>query len=61
MIENAIKSNHYVVIWPDNIEGKDINEMIQNGVSAGEVQDIISNNTFQGVKANLKFNYWKKI
>jgi hypothetical protein len=43
------------------MEGKDINEMIQNGISAGEVQDIISNNTFQGVKANLKFNYWKKI
>jgi hypothetical protein len=61
MIQTAIKAGRKVVIWPDTMIGKDINEMIQNGVSAGEVQDIISNNTFQGVKANLKFNYWKKI
>jgi hypothetical protein len=61
MVQTAIKAGRKVVIWPDTMQGKDINEMIQNGVSAGEVQDIISNNTFQGVKANLKFNYWKKI
>jgi transcription elongation factor Elf1 len=61
MIENAIKSNHYVVIWPDNMDGKDINEMILNGVSAGEIQEIIDSNTFYGLEAIAKFTFWKKL
>jgi hypothetical protein len=61
LIENAIKSNHDVVIWPDNMEGKDINEMILNGFSAGEIQDIIDSNTFYGLEAIAKFTFWKKL
>lgn len=61
MIENAIKSNHYVVIWPDNIEGKDINEMVLNGFSTGEIQEIIDSNTFYGLEAIAKFTFWKKL
>ena len=61
LIENAIKSNHNVVIWPDGIEGKDINEMILNGFSASEIQEIIDSNTFYGLEAIAKFTFWKKI
>lgn len=61
LIENAIKSNHNVVIWPDEIEGKDINEMILNGFSAGEIQEIIDSNTFYGLEAIAKFTFWKKL
>jgi DNA primase len=61
LIENAIKSNHNVVIWPDGIEGKDINEMILNGFSASEIQDIIDSNTFYGLEAIAKFTFWKKL
>ena len=61
LIENAIKSNHDVVIWPDNIEGKDINEMILNGFSNSEIQDIIDSNTFYGLEAIAKFTFWKKL
>jgi transcription elongation factor Elf1 len=61
LIENAIKSNHNVVIWPDGIEGKDINEMILNGFSSGEIQEIIDSNTFYGLEAIAKFTFWKKI
>ena len=61
LIENAIKSNHDVVIWPDNIEGKDINEMILNGFSNSEIQDIIDSNTFYGLEAITKFTFWKKL
>jgi DNA primase len=61
LIENAIKSNHDVVIWPDNIDGKDINEMILNGFSSGEIQSIIDSNTFFGLEAIAKFTFWKKL
>ena len=61
LIENAIKSNHNVVIWPDGIEGKDINEMILNGFSASEIQEIIHTNTFYGLEAIAKFTFWKKL
>ena len=61
LLENAIKSNHYVVIWPDNMDGKDINEMILNGFSNGEIQDIIDSNTFYGLEAIAKFTFWKKL
>ena len=61
LIENAIKSNHNVVIWPDNIEGKDINEMVLNGFSTGEIQEIIDSNSFYGLEAIAKFTFWKKL
>jgi len=61
MIRNAIDLNHNVVIWPNTIIGKDINEMVLNGNSPGEIEKIISTNTFKGIEAQLKFNMWKKI
>jgi transcription elongation factor Elf1 len=61
MMQDAIKLNYNVVIWPNNIQGKDINEMIMNGISSTEIESIISSNTFKGLEAQLKFNFWKKV
>lgn len=61
LMQNAIKSDHYVVIWPDNMIGKDINEMIMNGRTQTEIQSIISSNTFKGLEAQAKFTFWKKV
>lgn len=61
MIDTAIKANRQVVIWPDSMQGKDINEFILSGLSASEIEDIISNNTFKGIQAQIKFNMWKKL
>lgn len=61
MMQNAIKSDHFIVIWPDNIKGKDINEMILSGYTEPEIQSIISSNTFKGLEAQAKFTFWKKI
>lgn len=61
LIENAIKSDHNVVIWPDNIRGKDINDMVMQGIDPLEIQSIIDSNTSRGLEAQLKFNYWKKV
>ena len=61
MMQNAIKLNHNIVIWPDNIAGKDINEMILGGIALDEIEKIISNNTFKGLEAQTKFVFWKKV
>jgi transcription elongation factor Elf1 len=61
MMQDAIKLDYVIVIWPNNIEGKDINEMIMNGLSPDEIERIISSNTFKSIEAQLKFNFWKKV
>jgi hypothetical protein len=61
LMADAIKSGHNVVIWPNTIEGKDINEMVQSGLSPDEIQSIISSNTFNGLEAQTKFVFWKKV
>ena len=61
MMNKAIDTGHSMVIWPESIEGKDINEMVMSGISPSEISDIISSNTFNGITAKLKFNMWKKL
>ena len=56
-----VKSEHNIVIWPDTIGAKDINEMIMSGISQDEIESIISSNTFKGLQAQLQLNIWKKI
>lgn len=58
-IEKMISLNYRICIWPENINGKDINEMILNGVK--NIQKIIEINTFEGLNLKLKFAEWRKI
>jgi transcription elongation factor Elf1 len=57
-IGNTIDSGHSVVIWPSNIDEKDINDMVMSGL---DVQSVIESNTYTGLEAHLKFTTWKKI
>jgi hypothetical protein len=61
MMQDAIKLGHDIVIWPDTIEQKDINEMIMAGRTKDEIESIISSNTFSGLQAQTKFVFWKKV
>ena len=61
MMQDAINLNYDVVIWPNTIEEKDINEMVMSGISPDEIERIISSNTFTGLRAQMKFVSWKKI
>ena len=61
MMQDAIKLGHDIVIWPDTIAQKDINEMIMSGRSKDEIESIISSNTFSGLEAQTKFVFWKKV
>ncbi len=57
-IERCIRGNRRVVIWPNYIREKDINDMVLAGHN---VMDVLKSNTYLGLEAQLKFNTWKKI
>ena len=61
LMEKSIDLNYNIVIWPDTIEQKDINDMVKFGISPDEIERIISNNTFRGIEAKTKFVFWKRI
>jgi hypothetical protein len=55
----AIDSGLSVCIWP-TFYGKDINDMILNGLKIEEILEIVDSNTFSGIKAKIKFQQWRK-
>jgi len=57
----VIEQNFNVVIWPEDLQLKDVNDMIMSGLTKLELQDIISNNTYSKLSALTKLKYWKKI
>jgi transcription elongation factor Elf1 len=57
-IRKTIDGGDKVVIWPTNIEEKDVNDMILGG---HDVMSMLKSNTYSGLKAKIKFNNWKKI
>jgi len=60
-IEKTIDQGKSVCLWPDHMKEKDINDMIIAGYSKKEVQEIITNNTFSGASAKLRFAEWRRI
>ena len=57
-LERYVNDGFKVVIWPDSIKQKDINDMVNQGV---DVQHIVEQNTFCGLAAKIKFNSWKRV
>ena len=57
-ISKTIDRGEQVVIWPNNILEKDLNDMVLSG---HDVQAVIKSNTYVGLEAKLKFNTWKRI
>ena len=44
------------MIWPNNIEEKDINDMSNSGIN---VKNVVQSNVYQGLKAKLQLSNWK--
>ena len=57
---NVIDDSYKLVIWPESIKEKDINEMIVNGKTKQQIQTIISDNTYSGLSALTKLNTYKR-
>jgi hypothetical protein len=56
-IEWAIEDGHKVCIFPDDIQEKDINDMVRAGI---DVQAVIDANLYQGLSAMMHFSSWRK-
>lgn len=56
-MEKSIDTNFSVVIWPDIISEKDINDMVLSGLN---VQSVIESNVYKGLQAKTKLTSWKK-
>lgn len=59
-LEHAIDNHFNVVIWPEFMQDKDINDMVLADFSPDEIQDIIDKNTFLNLRAKMEFVNWKK-
>ncbi len=60
-IGKAIEAGFRVCIWPSSVVQKDVNEMIQAGISDAEIYHTIKTNTFSGMKARLRLGKWAMI
>lgn len=57
-IGRSIESGKKVVIWPESIKEKDINDMILAG---HDVNALIEKYIYQGLRAKLEYERWRKI
>jgi hypothetical protein len=60
-MRKTIAMGYKICIWPDNIPGKDINEMVLAGLHSSQIQHIIDNNTYQGIMATMRLNQWQRV
>ncbi len=56
--EKCIDKGESIVIWPESVKEKDINDMVMAGHN---VQSMVECNTYSGLEAKVKLNLWKKI
>lgn len=60
-IQKAIDAGENVVLWPSDIDQKDINDMVVNGhLTPSEILSIIDRRTFKGLSAKFEFGRWRK-
>ena len=59
-IEQCIRDDYSVVIWPQDVKEKDINDMILGGYTTVEIKELIHSNTHKGLQAQTVFSSWKR-
>lgn len=60
LIGKAVRNNKNVFIPPNSYKYKDLNDAIIDGYSETELLELITQNTFSGASALLRFNQWKR-
>jgi DNA primase len=49
-----------ICIWPKNLPGKDINKMVEEGMTPDAIKHIIDTHSFRGLTCELEFAKWKE-
>ena len=57
---DVVEKNYNIVIWPQHIQSKDVNDLIMSGMTKDEVKTLISNNTYSKLSALTKLTDYKK-
>ena len=57
-ITKSIDRGEKVIIWPNTIKEKDLNDMVLAGHN---VKSIVKSNTYEGLEAKLKLTAWKRV
>jgi len=57
-MEKIIESGKKIVIWPNTIHQKDINDMVLAGHD--QIENIMDRYTYQGLSAKLELSMWRK-
>lgn len=60
-IKKAIKGGYRVVIWPDALQEKDINDMRMSFGNQDQITNLIEENIFCGLAAAARLEQWKKV
>jgi hypothetical protein len=60
-LDKAILNGYNICIWPENLEHKDINDMVLAGLSPEFIKHIIDTNTYKDLAAKLALTKWSKI
>ena len=58
---SVIDKGYNIVVWPDDLKQKDINDMILSDLTSEQISDIIQNNTFNGLAATAKLDFYKRV
>ena len=59
-IESAINSGYNVVIWPNNINEKDVNDMILSGMSQADIKLTLDCNVHSDLSAKLALSAYRR-
>ena len=60
VIENLIDKDYQIVIWPQSLKEKDINDIIKTGKSIKDVKSLIDKHTCRGLQAKANFFAWRR-
>lgn len=60
-VKACIDRGYNTVIWPNNLDFKDVNEAILNGYTPSEIMSLIDHSTYKSLTALVKFTEWSKI
>ena len=60
-LDKAIMNGYAVCIWPENLEHKDVNDMVLAGLSPEFITHIIKTNTYRDLAAKMALTKWSKL
>ena len=61
LMERFINNGFPVCIWSDDVQQKDINDMVLAGRTTSQMATMIDGSVCSGMEAKLKMNFWKKV